>query len=214
MQTVKKMQNSLNSMRPIRISKGWINAGRALIHIISIAWLSVVYLDALSGELPGDPVQYLLDFSGIGTLHLLIMSLLISPMAQTFKFGQLVRLRKTLGVYAAVYALFHLYVFIAYELQYEWLLIAEEIIKRPYITVGMLALSILSVLLITSLQAIKARMGTAWQKLHNWVYLATILGCIHFLWSVKSNWYEPTAYLITALILISLRRKKLQKIFK
>jgi sulfoxide reductase heme-binding subunit YedZ len=116
-----------------------------------------------------------------------MLSLLISPLAQYFKFAQLIRIRKTLGVNAAVYAIFHVYVFVAYELKYEWLLILEEIIKRPYITVGMLAFLILSSLLVTSLQSIKKAMASKWQKLHNFIYPALILGCIHYLWSVKSD---------------------------
>jgi sulfoxide reductase heme-binding subunit YedZ len=124
------------------------------------------------------------------------------------------RIRKTLGVYAAVYALFHFYVFIVYELQYEWLLIAEEIIKRPYITVGMTALLILVTLLFTSFDRVKKSMGTRWQSLHNLSYLAIMLGCVHFWWSVKSNWYEPAIYLAFAIVLLMHRRKKIQKIFK
>lgn len=200
--------------RPLRVSPPLILALRAFVHVVSSVWLIYVYQQALGGSLPGDPVQYLLDFTGIGALHLLMLSLLVSPFAQYLKFSQLMRIRKTLGVYAAIYALFHLYVFIAYELQYEWLLVLEEIIKRPYITVGMLAVVILSSLLLTSLEYFKKAMGKQWQKLHNFAYVAVLLGCIHYLWSVKSDWYEPTLYLSFALFLLLLRKDKIKKIFK
>lgn len=200
--------------KPIRIAAFWITALRILIHGICAIWLGWIYYQGLNGNLPGDPVQYLLDFSGIGALHLLLLSLLISPLAKMLKFGQVMRIRKTLGVYAAVYALFHLYVFIAYELQYEWLLIIDEIIKRPYITVGMGALLILFALLVTSLNKLKTMMGARWQSLHNFSYIAVLLACIHFLWSVKSDWYEPALYIAAAVLLLLHRRKKIQKIFK
>jgi sulfoxide reductase heme-binding subunit YedZ len=199
---------------PLRIAPSWVLLSRLLIHGISALWLAYIYYAAIEGNLPGDPVQYLLNFSGIGAIHLIMLSLLISPLAQYFKFAQLIRIRKTLDVYAAVYAIFHVYVFVAYELKYEWLLILEEIIKRPYITVGMLAFLILSSLLVTSLQSIKKAMASKWQKLHNFIYPALILGCIHYLWSVKSDWYEPTVYLILALGLLFLRKNKIKKIFK
>jgi len=134
----------LQRKRPIRIGNNWLRVLRYAIHAIGALWLVLVYYSALNGSLPGDPVQYLLDFSGIGALHFLLLSLTISPLAKMLKFSQLMRIRKTLGVYAAVYALFHFYTFTAYELQYEWLLILDEIIERPYITVGMIALLVLS----------------------------------------------------------------------
>ena len=200
--------------RPLRVSPRFIFALRGFVHIVASVWLMYVYQQALGGNLPGDPVQYLIDFSGIGALHLLMLSLLVSPLAQYYKFSQLMRIRKTLGVYAAIYALFHLYVFIAYELQYEWLFVFEEIIKRPYISVGMLSVVILTSLLFTSLEYFKKAMGATWQKLHNFTYVAVLLGCIHYLWSVKSDWYEPTLYLSFALLLLFLRKDKIKKIFK
>nr|WP_136252271.1 protein-methionine-sulfoxide reductase heme-binding subunit MsrQ [Ningiella ruwaisensis] len=204
----------MNLTTPVRVPSYGINALRYAIHVVAFCWLAWVYYLALNGSLDGDPVQYLLDFSGIGTLHLLMLSLLVSPIAMRFKFAQLMQIRKTLGVYAASYALFHFYVFTAYELQYEWKLILSEIVERPYITVGMVALLILSALLLTSLNKIKKRMGKNWQKLHNFTYLALILGCIHYLWSVKSDWYEPAIYIVLATILLLFRRKKIQKIIK
>ncbi|WP_395343440.1 sulfite oxidase heme-binding subunit YedZ [Ningiella sp. W23] len=215
MKSISKLSHiGVANRKPLRVNKAFIFAFRVSIHLISAIWLGIVYYQALSGHLEGDPVQYLLDFSGIGTLHLLFASLLISPLAQWMKFQQLMRIRKTFGVYAALYALFHVWVFIAYELQFEWLLIASEIIERPYITVGALAALILIALLASSFEKIKKKMGSKWQKLHNFVYIAVIAGCIHYLWSVKSNWYEPAIYLSIATLLLLIRRKKIKNLFK
>lgn len=197
----------------IRVNPIWIVASRYVIHIASVLYLGINYYWGLSGQLPGDPVQALLDFSGISALNLLIATLLISPIAQHFKFAQLMPLRKTLGVYAAVYALFHLYIFIAYELAYEWLLVAQEIVERPYITVGFVALTLLVMLLATSLQSIRKRMKSRWQKLHNSIYLIAILGSVHFLWSVKSNITEPVIYLVIFAILLMLPKIRRSRIF-
>lgn len=199
---------------PIRIANGYITVARLLIHTISLIWLFVVLQQAFTGSLPGDPVQYLLDFTGIGALNLLLLSLSISPLAEFLKFGQLIVLRKTLGVYAAVYALSHLGVFIAFELQFEWGLIVSEIIERPYITVGFSALLILTSLLATSFQSVKKKMGKTWQKLHRWVYLALVLGLLHFLWSIKANELQPYIYIVLGAVLLLLRRKKIRMMFK
>jgi sulfoxide reductase heme-binding subunit YedZ len=93
------------------------------------------------------------------------------------------------------------------------LLFINEIIKRPYITIGMAGLLILLSLAVTSISLLKRRMGKRWQKLHNWVYLAVILVGVHFYWSVKSDIIEPSIYLTITLILLSLRLKKF-KVFQ
>lgn len=204
----------LRTLAPIRVNKSLIIYARMLVHIICLAYAGTVFYDALMGNLLGDPVQYLTDFSGIGAINLLMLSLCISPISQYFRFAQLMPLRKTLGVYAAVYALLHLLVFIAFELQFEWQLIASEIIKRPYITVGFVALLILTSLYISSFDFVKKRMGRQWQRLHNYVYLALFLACLHFLWSIKSTELAPIIYAIAAFALLLLRKKKLKNIFK
>ncbi|MBT1449563.1 sulfoxide reductase heme-binding subunit YedZ [Glaciecola sp. XM2] len=200
--------------KPIRVHRGWLLAFRLMIHSIATVLLGLAYYNAINGNVSGDPVQYLLDFTGIGALNLMILSLLTSPAANTLKFAQLMVVRKTLGVYAAIYALAHLYAFTAYELQYEWGLVLSEIVERPYITVGMVALIILFVMLLTSFSAARMKLGKYWQRIHNFVYVAVLLGCLHFLWSVTSNWTEPSVYMGITLILLYLRRKKIQKIFK
>lgn len=168
----------------------------------------------IMGNLQGDPVQYLLDYTGIGSINLLFLSLLVSPLAQSCKFGQLIVLRKTLGVYSAIYVLAHLFVFVAFELQFEWLLIASEVIERPYISVGFVALLILTSLLFTSLSFVQKKMGKRWHQLHKWVYVATVLGLLHYIWSIKANEIQPIIYIVIGLLLLSLRKQKIKNFFK
>lgn len=60
-----------------------------------------------------------------------------------------------------------------------------ELIKRPYMLLGSAGLTILSLLAVTSTRFAQNRLGKRWQTLHNFVYLALILGVIHYIWSVK-----------------------------
>jgi sulfoxide reductase heme-binding subunit YedZ len=199
---------------PTRVKPVYLTVVRVLIHAVSLIWLIYALLQGFFGGLSGDPVQYLLDFTGIGTLNLLLLSLTVSPLAEYLKFGQIIPLRKTLGVYSATYALAHFSVFIAFELQFEWGLIVSEIVERPYITVGFLALLILTSLLATSFSSIKKHMGKAWHRLHKWVYIALGLGLLHFLWSIKANELQPYIYIALGVILLALRRRKLKNFFK
>ncbi|GLR69930.1 sulfite oxidase heme-binding subunit YedZ [Agaribacter marinus] len=198
----------LKISKPIRVHKHVITVTRASTHVVAALWLIIVYVGALKGSIAGDPVQYLIEFSGKGAINLLLISLMISPIAKWLKFGQLLKFRRTTGVYSAIYALFHLYVFIRYELQFEWGLILSEIIERPYITVGFVALCMLCALMVTSPSRIKRMMSSHWQKLHNWVYPTSILTIIHFWWSLKSEWSEPLFYLVFLCILLAFRYKK------
>jgi len=204
----------LTRERPLRVNTTAMLVARIGVHILVSIWAALIFYQAFSGALPGDPVQYLIDFTGIGTLNLLLVSLSISLLSMRLKFAQLMKFRKTFGVYAAIYALLHFSVFIAFELQFEWSLILSEIIERPYITVGFCALLILSALLLTSFDRVKRQLGPLWQRIHNTVYIAVILANIHFIWSIKSTEFLPYLYISLTLLLLYLKRKKWQKIFK
>ncbi|WP_411693775.1 sulfite oxidase heme-binding subunit YedZ [Glaciecola sp.] len=200
--------------KPIRLPHKVMNSSRYILHAIASSWLIYVFYQGITDNLGGDPVQALLDFTGIGALNLLVMSLIISPLAMQTKFAQLIPLRRPLGLYAAVYAFAHFLVFVAFELQFEMKLVLNEIIERPYITVGFLNLIILIVLSITSITVLKKKMGSSWFTLHSLSYVAVILGGLHYLWLVKSAWYEPAIYLSFSAFLLYLRRQKIKKLFK
>lgn len=192
-----------------RRSRVKVNIIKGVIHFTCIFLLVKQYWLALNDNLGADPVEAVLHFTGIGAFNLLILSLSISPVIRLFKFTSLINYRRVLGLYSFTYALAHLLSFLAFEVQFDWILFINEIVERPYMTFGMLAFLILLLLAITSPDSVKRKMGKSWQKLHNWVYLAIILAAIHFYMSVKSDITEPLIYAIIALVLLSLRRKKL-----
>ena len=99
-------------------------------------------------------------------------------------------------------------------MQFDLALFFNEIIDRPYITVGMAALIILFSLAVTSLSSLKRKMAKNWQRLHNGVYLALLLIALHFFWSVKSDIVEPGVYFVIALFLLSQRKEKFKRWFK
>jgi sulfoxide reductase heme-binding subunit YedZ len=187
---------------------------KVTIHFISLFLLSNLYFQAVNDNLGADPVEAVLHFTGVGAFNLLILSLIVSPLAQHFKWSFLLKVRRLLGLYSFTYALCHLLSFLAFEVQFDWSLFISEIIERPYITVGMLAVVILLLLTITSLSFLKKKMGKKWQQLHNWVYLALCLVSLHFYWSVKSEVIEPSIYIAISLSLLYLRKHKIIRWFK
>jgi sulfoxide reductase heme-binding subunit YedZ len=201
--------NTALRLKPKHLS--WL---KLIIHIGALGPLCLTYYQAFTDNLGGDPVSALLHFTGLGAFKLLLLSLLITPLAQVLKQGLLIHVRRLIGLYSFTYAFAHFASYILFDLQLDWSLLLDEIIKRPYITVGLIAWLILLALALTSTRKAKRALGKRWQSLHNWVYLAVILVSAHFLWSVKSAILEPLIYILISAILLLYRRDKLKRIFK
>ncbi|PCH95967.1 MAG: protein-methionine-sulfoxide reductase heme-binding subunit MsrQ [Gammaproteobacteria bacterium] len=186
---------------------------KIIIHLSALLPLLNLYFLAFTDELGADPVEAVIHFTGIGGLNLLLITLCVTPLAKITKKGYLLQVRRVLGLYAFTYALFHLLNFIAFEVQFDGALFISEVIKRPYITVGMTAFLLLTALAITSVNKLKGKMGKTWQSLHNVNYLVVLLVTIHFYWSVKSELISPLFYFALAIILLLFRVKKLKRLF-
>ena len=184
------------------------------VHSICTFLLVNQFYLAFTDQLGADPVESILHFTGMTALNMLLLTLAISPLAKSYKLGQLMKLRRLMGVWSFAYALSHFASFIAFELQFDWTLLGKEIIERPYITVGFLAFVILLLMAATSFQSIQRQVGKSWQNLHNWVYPSALLIALHFIWSVKSDLTEPLVYWCILLFLLYFRKDKLKNLTK
>lgn len=183
---------------------------KVIIHLSALLPLANLYALAFRDELGADPVERVIHFTGIGAFNLLLLTLCVSPMAKLFKQGYLLQIRRLLGLYAYTYTCCHLFNFLAFEVQFDGVLFISEVIKRPYITIGMLAFVLISALAITSLNSLKRKMGKSWQSLHNANYVIVVLVAIHFYWSVKSELSSPILYFLLTLLLLLFRFKKIK----
>ncbi len=185
---------------------------KIIIHLSAFLPLFNLYFLAFSDELGADPVEVVIHFTGIGAFNLLLISLCISPLAKITKQGYLLQTRRLLGLYTFAYALCHLLNFLAFEVQFSVELFLSEVIKRPYITIGMIGFLLLTALAITSVNKLKRNMGKKWQTLHNFSYVIAILVAIHFYWSVKSELISPIFYGVVTLFLLLFRYKKFKRL--
>lgn len=195
----------------MRLSTKQFKWVRYLLHlgaVIPMLWLLVCLL---LGTLGGDPVQYIIHYNGEVAVILLILTMLISPIATRFKLGQLVPLRKPLGLYCYLYATLHILSYFGLDLLFDAQLFISELLKRPYIYVGATAYLILSVLAITSINRIKRRIGRYWQKIHNWIYAVMLLVPLHYIWSEKTVSMVAIVYSLLLLMLLVERSNKLYK---
>ena len=184
---------------------------KTVIHLTTLLPAIYYYYLAIIDRLGSDPVESIIHFTGIGALNLLVVTLLITPVAKRFKQGWLLNVRRLLGVYAFFYALLHVVNFLFFELQFDFSLFIDEVFDRPYISLGMVAFVIITLLAVTSLNVIRKRMGRSWQTLHNYNYLLVVLVGIHFYWSVKSEIIEPSIYLIILAVLLYQRKDKFKR---
>lgn len=180
---------------------------KVIIHLASLSTLVYFYLLIESNRLGADPVKEMIHFLGKTGLNYLLITLAITPLSKRFRQPLLSRLKRLLGLYTFVWISLHLTTFLWLELNWQIGLLVEEVIKRPYLTFGMIAWFILLLLSITSLNAIRRKMKQTWFTLHRWVYVAVILGGIHYYWSVKSGLIEPSIYLVICFLLLNERRQ-------
>ncbi|WP_061011730.1 protein-methionine-sulfoxide reductase heme-binding subunit MsrQ [Photobacterium leiognathi] len=198
--------NSRFKLKPQHIT--WL---KVLIHSISLLFVAILIIQTFNGGFGADPVKGIEHYTGKAALNTLFLTLLTSPIARWGKQATLVKVRRVLGLYSFFWALLHLTIYVSLDLGFDWALIGEEIIQRPYLAIGAVSWVILLLLTLTSTQKIQRKLGTRWQQLHNWVYVALLLSPIHYLWSVKSGITEPVIYLIVACALLYWRKDKLKR---
>jgi len=148
-----------------------------------------------TGDLTADPVKYITHFTGRTTLTILFLTLAITPLRRVTGWHGLIRVRRLVGLFAFFYAVIHLLIYFVFDRGLVFTELAEDIADRPYITVGMTAWTILAALAVTSPVAMVRRLGgRRWRALHRLIYVAAVLGVVHFTWAQKKDISLPLAY--------------------
>ena len=162
-------------------------------------------MDALTGGLGVNPVETITHTTGDWALRLLLVTLAVTPLRTWLGWRRQQPLRRMLGLFAFFYAALHFAAWFILDQGLSLALMLEDVIERPYITVGFSALVLLILLAATSTDAMVKRLGgKRWKRLHKSVYVAGILAVLHYLWLVKADWTEPAVYgLILGLLLVA-----------
>lgn len=158
-----------------------------------------------------EPGQYILEWMGQSALAMLFVTLMISSAHRLWALP-IVCYRRRLGVSTFFYALGHLLAFAVFILGFDIELLVQEIIKRPYILVGMIALMLLALLAVTSVHAIKRRLAFRWIQLHRLVYWVAGLGVLHYVWQIRDGYFLFDLYLLLLVLLLA-ERVKAKKVF-
>lgn len=181
-----------------RFSPNWLY----LAAVLPILWL-VWQLN--TGALGAEPVKRIEHALGLWGLQMMVAGLCVTPLRR-WAGVNLLRFRRAIGLIAFAYVSLHLATWVFLDLQLRWSEIWADIVKRPYITMGMAGFALMVPLALTSNAASIRRLGASvWQKLHRLTYLAALAGGIHYIWLVKSWPLEPILYLGAILALLGVR---------
>ncbi len=178
---------------------------KSLLFLLCLVPLGMLIYAGFQNNLTANPIEYITHQTGIWTLRFLLLTLAMTPLKIMTGTAVFIRIRRMLGLFTFFYCTLHLVIYFWLDLGLDWQLIIEDITEHLYVTVGMLAWLLMLPMAITSNKKMIRKMGKHWKKLHQSIYLVIALGCLHFIWLVKSDITEPLIYTGIGLSLLLFR---------
>jgi methionine sulfoxide reductase heme-binding subunit len=185
------------------LASKWSKAGLFLICLGPLA--GIIWPFAFGYTVP-NPLEFIQHATGDWTLRFLVITLTITPLRQILHIPELIRLRRMLGLYAFFYGCLHFTTYLVFDKVFDLHEIWKDVYKRPFITVGFLAFTLLIPLAITSTAGWIRRLGgRRWRILHRAIYICAVCGVIHYYWLVKSAVIRPIFYGVLVGLLLAWR---------
>ncbi|MBX7056081.1 MAG: sulfoxide reductase heme-binding subunit YedZ [Pyrinomonadaceae bacterium] len=179
---------------------------KTLLWLNSLVPVTILGWDAWNHRLGANPIEYFLRATGIMTLVFILATMLITPLRKWFGWNQLIKYRRTVGLFAFFYGLIHFTTYIAFDRSLDLAGTVDDVIQRPFIALGMAALLMMVPLAVTSTNAMIKRMGgKRWQMLHRLIYLSAAAGVVHFWMIVKSDVFYPAIFAAVLLVMLGVR---------
>lgn len=192
----------------MRQTVAWVGIAKAIVFAFALVPLGklvagVVYFPDWLGA---NPAEFITRSTGDWTLRFLLVTLAVTPLRKLVGWHWLLRFRRMLGLFAFFYGTVHLSSYVAFDHVFDVTEILLDIVKRPFITVGLTAFLLMAPLAMTSTDGMVRRLGAKrWLALHRLVYLIAPLGVLHFWWMVKRDITEPAIYAVLLAILLGYR---------
>ena len=178
---------------------------KVLIFVAGLAPATALVVGAFTDRLGANPIEFITHETGTFALTFLIVTLAVTPIRRLSGWHEIIRLRRMLGLFAFFYASLHLLTWAILDQFFDVAAMVEDVVKRPYITVGMIGFVCMVPLAITSTTAMMRRLGRRWQTLHRLTYVAAIAGVVHFWWLVKADLTEPQRWAAVLTVLLGVR---------
>jgi sulfoxide reductase heme-binding subunit YedZ len=167
-------------------------------------FMSLLY-SAFTQQLGPNPVEALIRGFGDWALYFLLLGLAITPARQLLKLSSLISYRRMLGLFAFFYVCLHFFSYIWFEMFFDWSEIVQDIIKRPFITIGFICFLLLLPLALTSTNKMMRRLKKNWGRLHRLVYPVSLLAMLHYFMMTRADYLQPSLLLLALLALLGYR---------
>jgi sulfoxide reductase heme-binding subunit YedZ len=184
------MKNIFKRYTPLQIA----------MHIYAWSVLVILIFDFFTDNLSANPIQALEQRTGRHAITLLVLSLACTPLNTIFKWSELLKRRRALGLYTFMYATIHVLIFVNLDYGLAWSTIFQTVFEKPYIIVGVIGFILLVPLAFTSFDIWKKRLGKTWKRLHQVVYLIAPLLILHYAWSKKGDFFALQGEIVRPLI--------------
>lgn len=203
------MKNLFKRFTPLQIA----------VHLYGWSVLVILIYQFFTHNLSADPVQYLERRTGHHAVALLILSLACTPLNTLFKWSELLKRRRALGLYAFMYATIHILIYLDLDFGLAWSFVLQNFTQDPRLIVGLAAFLLLIPLAWTSFDIWKKRLGKNWKRLHKIIYVIVPLVVLHFAWNKKGDIFtlrgdivQPLAYALIVIILLIMRIPRVRRI--
>ncbi len=182
--------------------------GKPAVFLAALLPALLLVTDTLRDRLGANPIEAITHRTGWWALSLLLVTLAVTPLRRITGWNGVARYRRMLGLFAFTYATLHFLTYLVLDQFFAWSFIVEDVLERPYITVGFTSFVLLIPLAVTSTRGWIRRLGARWQRLHRLAYVAAAGGVLHFLWLVKADTREPVLFGIALVTLLVLRLRR------
>lgn len=183
---------------------------KPLFFVICLGPMLWIVWNALFGDLGANPVETITHQTGDWTLRLLLLTLAITPLKNATGISGFIRFRRMAGLFVYFYACCHFLIWFLADHALDVRSMLEDVLERPYITLGFLAFLLLTPLAITSNRWSISKLGKKWKQLHRLVYVIIVLAVAHFIWLVKADFLEPIIYAFIAAVVLIVRLKRVK----
>ena len=185
---------------------------RPFLHLVCILPFGALCWAIFNDGLGANPVEKLTHETGQWTLRFLLITLSLTPLRQWTGLAAVIRYRRMVGLYTFFYLCCHFLVWFVADQSLSFPTMIEDVVKRPYITLGFSAFLLMIPLAATSNRSMLLRLGRKWKTLHQLVYLILLLGVLHYIWLTRADYLEPGIYAIIAIILLLHRVAPMRRI--
>lgn len=175
--------------------------------------LALLVADTAGNRLGPNPVEDITHRTGDATLYLLLATLSVTPIRRLTGLGAVVQVRRMVGLFAFCYAVLHFSTFVVFDHFFDIATMIEDVLGRPYITVGFTSFVLLVPLAVTSTKGwVKRLGGRRWNGLHRLVYVAAAGGVLHYLWLVKADTRRPVLFGLALVVLLAFRLRRSRRL--